>query len=150
MIAWKSLVATLVLALALPGPSFAADAAEAVIEAARGECRSLEKGVLEVQDGAVTRIDVSGDGKPDAIVDSSKFACSSAASFFCGTGGCAVTIIVDGQATDFLAKGWKVVDWNGAPVVLLAVHGNACGGTNLRRCVIAYVWSEDAFRSVGS
>ncbi|MEM1048462.1 MAG: hypothetical protein AAGL24_20085 [Pseudomonadota bacterium] len=150
MVAWKSLVATLVLTLALPGPSFAADSVEAVIETARGECRSLENGVLEVQDGAVTRIDVSGDGEPDAVVDSSKFACSSSASFFCGTGGCAVTIIVDGKTTDFLAKGWKVIDWNDAPVLLLAVHGNACGGTNLRRCVISYVWSEDAFRSAGS
>lgn len=150
MVAWKRLVATLVLALALPGPSFAADSAEAVIEAARGECRSLENGVLEVQDGAVTRIDVSGDGEPDAIVDSARFSCSSSASFFCGTGGCAVTVVVDGKATDFLAKGWTVVDWNDAPVLLLAVHGNACGGTNLRRCVIAFVWSEDAFRSVGS
>lgn len=127
----------------------ASDAGDAIIQKARQECQSFENGVLEITDKAITRVDLTGDGEPDELVDSRAFSCSSAASLFCGTGGCSLTAIVGGSTTEFLAKGWRIVDWDGQPVLLLAVHGSECGGTNLRRCYNAMAWSEGAFRSVG-
>lgn len=129
-------------------PASASDIADKIIAQSRGECRSFEGGVLELTKQAVTRADVSGDGQPDEIIDSSRFSCSSAASLFCGSGGCAVTIIVNDKPTEFLAKGWKIIKWDGQPILLLAVHGSECGGSNLRRCYRAVVWSDGKFQSV--
>ncbi|WP_420348808.1 hypothetical protein [Pelagibius sp.] len=135
-------------ALWLPLPALAADTAEDVIAQARADCRSFEGGTLTLGENAIVPADLTGDGEPEEIVDSRAFTCSSAASLFCGTGGCTVTVVVDGAASAFLAKAWRIVDWNGQPILLLAVHGSDCGGTNLRRCYEAVVWSEDGFRSL--
>ena len=135
--------------LAIPPPALASEAATAVVDQARADCRAFEDGVLETTDEAITLIDLTGDGRPDELVDAAGFHCSSG-NLFCGTGGCPVTAIVDGAPTEFLAKGWTVVDWGPLSVLLLQVHGSACGGTNLRTCVEAVVWSEDGFRSVRS
>lgn len=143
---WAAAVAVLVLWTA---PAVAASgAASAVVEQARADCRNFENGRLEVGDPAISQIDLSGDGKADEIVDFRHFSCSSSASLFCGTGGCPVTALVDGMPTEFLAKGWRVITWDSLPVLLLAIHGSECGGTNLRRCFRAVVWSEGAFRSI--
>lgn len=127
----------------------AQDPVEKVIERAREECRGFRNGSLTVADGAVTRVDVTGDGQADAVVDARFFRCSSAASLFCGTGGCAITVIADGSTTGFLAKGWRIIPWARHRVLLLEVHGSRCGGTNLRSCFQALNWSEGAFRSLG-
>jgi len=127
----------------------ASDASNAIIDEARDICRSFDNGVLEVGSGAVTSVDLTGDGNPDEVVDHGEFICSTALSLFCGTGGCSMTAIADGKPFEFLTKAWKVVDWDGQPILLLVVHGSECGGDNLRRCYRAEVWSENGFRSVG-
>ncbi|MEM6934341.1 MAG: hypothetical protein AAF526_12240 [Pseudomonadota bacterium] len=132
--------------LALHGPA-QATSPEEVLDQARSDCNGLDNGILEAGEDAIVRVDVSGDGQPDEIVDANHLSCTSARSLFCGTGGCAVTVIVDGTTTEFLAKGWQVVDFAGSPVFLLAVHGSECGGDNTRRCVIAHVWQNDRFNS---
>lgn len=127
----------------------ASQAANTIIEEAREICRSFDNGVLETGSGAISRVDLTGNGKPDEIVDHGEFSCSTAASLFCGTGGCSMTAIADGQPFEFLTKAWKVAVWDGQPILLLVVHGSECGGDNLRRCYRAEVWSENGFRSVG-
>lgn len=129
--------------------AIASEAADAVINEARDICRSFDDGVLEVGTGAIVSIDLTGNGIPDEIVDHGEFTCTTALSLFCGTGGCSMTAIADGKPFEFLTKAWKVVDWDGQPILLLVVHGSECGGDNLRRCYRAEVWSENGFRSVG-
>lgn len=119
-----------------------------VIERARGECRGFENGMLTVAEGTVTRVDVTGNGQADTVIDARFFRCSSAASLFCGTGGCAISVIADGSTTEFLAKGWRLIPWAPRRILLLEVHGSRCGGTNLRSCFQALSWSEGAFRSL--
>lgn len=127
-------------------PSFAFDAAvTSVVDTARKECRSFENGMLEVGENAVVEIDLTGDGMPNHLVDASKFSCSTAMTLFCGTGGCALTAVVDGRSHEFLAKGWKIITMYDFPVLLLAVHGSECGGSGLRRCIKALTWSEGRF-----
>ncbi len=116
-----------------------------VINTARDECRSLENGTLEVGENAVVEIDLTGDGKANTLIDASEFMCTTAASLFCGTGGCALSAVVDGTPHEFLAKGWRVVKMYDFPVLLLAVHGSECGGSGLRRCIKALSWSEGGF-----
>ncbi len=123
---------------------------EEILEAGRANCALLENGELSLLDGAITDIDLDGDGTPDKVVEEAKFSCSSAASLYCGTGGCMIHFVVGDQVHSRLGKGWKAVEWAGDTIILLALHGSECGGTNLRRCYEAITWSEGGFKSVGT
>lgn len=118
----------------------------AALETARAECASFDGGSLDIGYAAVSRPDLTGDGTPDWALDESQLACSSAASLFCGTGGCMVTFVVGDTATERLTKGWQVVEFGPWHVVLLQVHGSLCGGINPTPCVEALVWDSDAQR----
>jgi hypothetical protein len=144
---WRVVLASVFMIMA--APAIASDAANKVVDQARKDCKSFENGILKTTKQTITLTDLTGDGRPEEIVDASQFSCSTAASLFCGTGGCSITIIVNGKPFDFLAKGWKIVKWSDRPILLFAIHGSACGGTNLRRCYQAVVWSEGGFRSIG-
>lgn len=121
---------------------------EDALEAGRANCAAFENGAFELETGAITEIDLDGDGAADTVVEEAKFRCSSAASLYCGTGGCMIHLAVGGQVYSRLAKGWKAVEWAGDVIILLALHGSECGGTNLRRCYEAITWSEGGFKSV--
>ena len=138
----------LCLSAALASPA-AADTADSVIGEARAECARLNNGTLTVADTAVARVDVDGDGAEDTIVNAAGFECSSSASYFCGSGGCKVTVLVGGARADVLARDWQLVEVWDQPVLLIAVHGAECG-TAAKRCVKALVWEGGALRSPGS
>lgn len=122
----------------------------AVIDTARAECAAFEGGTLAVGAQAVQQVDLTGDGAANWVVDTHGLDCSSAASLYCGTGGCALDLIVDGTVTETLSKGWRVLEMGPLRVVLLQVHGSDCGGTNLTPCVEARVWDavEGRFTSL--
>ena len=135
--------------LSVATPATAQVTADTVLGEADAQCRAFENGVFSTTGDVLARIDLSGDGKPDTLVDGHGYRCSSG-NLYCGTGGCPLTLVVDGTRTDLMAKNWRVVDWGTQSVLLLRVHGVGCGGTNLRTCFEALVWSEGAFRSVRS
>ena len=57
-------------------------------------------------EGAVKEVDLTGDGKPDTVVDEALFKCSTAASLFNGgTGGSMVHFLADGSETARLVQG---------------------------------------------
>lgn len=145
----KFLIVALMAMGTLSAPVYASEAVDKVVDGARKDCASIENGVFKAGPEAITRVDLTGDGKDNELVDFSHFSCTSGASFYCGTGGCGLTAVVDGVATEFLAKAWKVVDWIDKAVLLLDVHGGLCGGTNLRSCVNALIWDGDSFHGVG-
>lgn len=118
---------------------------QAEIDTARADCAAFENGELEVPWDATTRTDLTGDGTQDVVLDLGKLRCSSAASLYCGTGGCSVLFAVGDTVTRRLSKGWTVQRFGPFTVVLNQRHGSDCGGTNLRPCVEAMVWdSNDA------
>jgi hypothetical protein len=131
----------------LAAPNAIAGPLDDVLEEGRENCASFEDGLFEPRD-AVQEVDLTGDGVPEILIDESRFSCSSAASMYCGTGGCMLRAIVGDQIFTWLAKGWKVVDWAGDRILLMQIHGANCGGTNLRRCYEAVVWTDDHFASV--
>ncbi|WP_299749552.1 hypothetical protein [uncultured Tateyamaria sp.] len=137
-----------VIACALSPGAANAETVSDVLEGVRTDCASIENGQLTVQDGAVRQVDLTGDGVPDDIVELRLLSCSTAASLFCGTGGCGIAVIVDQRRFDFLVKAWEIVPFGQDIVLLFNVHGAECGGSNLRRCYEAKVWSEGDFRSV--
>ena len=119
---------------------------QAIIGQRTVECSSFEDGVLSLKDGAVQRIDLNGDGEDDWVLDEFFFNCSTAASLFCGTGGCGVNFQIGDVLTSRLAKGWDVHSMPPLSLVLLQVHGSNCGGTNVNPCVEALAWDFDQMR----
>ncbi|OYU38325.1 MAG: hypothetical protein CFE33_15740 [Pseudorhodobacter sp. PARRP1] len=84
------------------------------------------------------------------IVDAAKFVCSTSASYWGGTGGSQLSLVVEGKRLDYFAQEWKVIAWNKAPVLLLWLNGGECGGAGADPCIEALVWSDynHAFMSV--
>ena len=129
-------------------PAVAAEpsaAARALIVKAENDCK-FEKGRFGMQASAISRHDLNGDGKPDEIVDTAKFSCTTAASLWGGSGGTYLYAVVDGKSTEFLAHGWRLVDAGRQKVLLLSVHHSECGGGG-GPCFRAHVWSGGEFRT---
>ncbi|MEO1676786.1 MAG: hypothetical protein AAFU80_01350 [Pseudomonadota bacterium] len=133
---------TLALLLSLIAiPVVAQEAAVAEILArAEAECASFENGEFDAGD-AVAEIDLDGDGANDRLVDESRFSCSSAASLFCGSGGCMLHAVVGEEVASFQATGWRVIDWDGMPILLIGRDGGWCGGAGAQVCFEAVNWS---------
>lgn len=121
-----------------------------LLEQRAKDCDSFEYGTLTVKDGAVVQADLDGQGELDWVLNDLKLSCSTAASLFCGTGGCEVNFMIDGVIDTRLSKGWTAVDFGPLRVVLSQIHGSECGGTNVNSCVEALVWDAEkaAFNTV--
>ena len=96
--------------------------------------------------GAVARVDLDGDLSPDWVLNEASFACSSAVSLYCGTGGCMSHFLVDDVLGSVLNQGWGVVDLGPYRVLLTDVHGSQCGGINPTPCVTASIWDSEAWQ----
>ena len=131
-------------------PSWAADPAAEVLERAEQHCHSINEGQFHAGEGAVMQLDVTGDGAPEQIVDATHFSCSTAVTPYCGTGGCPLTVIVDGKPAHFQALRWKVIHWDDQPVLLLHVYSAACESHDWQPCIKALAWSVGSFRGVVS
>lgn len=116
-----------------------------LVQKAKSECNSVEGGKFNAAEQAITLHDFTGDGRPEEVVDASRFSCSTAVSMWSGSGGTFLWLIVDGKVYEYLAHRWRVVDIDGQKVLLLAVHTSECGDTT-GPCYRALVWS-DGFRS---
>jgi hypothetical protein len=120
------------------------------VTVAQQACTNVENGQFALEWGAVTRTDLDGDLYPDWVLDESAYACSTAASLFCSTGGCMSHFLVDDVVTSFLNQGWTVLTFGRNRVLLTDVHGTACGGINPTPCYVARAWDPEvkAWRSV--
>jgi hypothetical protein len=139
---FSSLITVLTIIL-MAHPANASETANRVIEAAKKSC-SLEKGQFSAPDILTTRVDLNADGKPDQIIDESKFTCSTAASLYCGTGGCMLHLIVDKKDYKHLTKEWTIADLGTTKVLILGVHWSECSYKS--PCVKAVVWRAGKFR----
>ncbi len=130
-------------------PALAADTGATIISKARLACESYENGVFD-QGKAVSRVDLTGDGISDTVIDEGDFRCSSARSLYCGSGGCSLHAIVNEEVWSFQAEGWRMIDWEGRPILLIARDGGWCGGAGAQVCYEAVVWSHGKMLTVMS
>jgi hypothetical protein len=121
----------------------ASETAEKIIAAAKATCAD-KKGEFKVAKNAITKLDLTGDSRPEEIIDFAKFACSTATSLYGGAGGAELILIVEGSPTHFLAQKWKVVDLDKAKVLLIAVDHSVCGQES-DPCIVAYTWNGKSF-----
>lgn len=126
------------------------DPVTTILDEAKADCANLDGGAFETPEGTVIRVDLTGDGIVEFIVDASKFTCSTSASYWGGTGGSQLSVVVGGKRLAYFAQAWKVIEWNKAPVLLLWLNGGECGGAGADPCVETLVWNDynHAFMSV--
>ena len=117
-----------------------------IVQQAKQDCNSLDNGSFHSTEKTITLHDITGDGRPEEFVDASQFSCSTALTLWGGTGGTFLWVIVDGRPFEFLAHKWRVVDFDGQQVLLLAVHSSHCSD-DIGPCYRALVWQE-GFRSI--
>ncbi|AJR05072.1 hypothetical protein C9J03_15225 [Photobacterium gaetbulicola] len=144
----KTLLSVILISLCLPRFAFGADQPEdasAVVQDAKEECARFENGEFHATEQAISLHDFTGDGQPEEIVDASQFSCSTSASMWGGSGGTFLWVVVDGKSYEFLANKWKIVDFDGQSVLLLAVHSSECSD-DIGPCYRALVW-RDGFRT---
>jgi len=120
------------------------------VNVARQACADNGNGEFVLEWGAVTRTDLDGDLSPDWVLDESAYACSTAVSLFCSTGGCMSHFLIGGVVASFRNQGWTVVTFGRNRVLLTDMHGTDCGGINPTPCYVARAWDPDAklWRSV--
>lgn len=115
----------------------------AKVTAAREACANFNGGEFAFEWGAVVRDDLDGDLYPDWVLNESGFACSSAASLYCGTGGCESHFLVGDKVTTLLNQGWEMATIGRHRVLLTDVHGSRCGGISPTPCVESLVWDRE-------
>ena len=106
------------------------DLPEPLAERAQEARTGFEGGTPSVGWGAIRRVDLDGDLRPDRALDESAFACSSAASLCCGTGGRRTHFLAGDSLGSFLNPRWDVVTFGRDRVVLPDVHGSPAGGVD--------------------
>ena len=118
-----------------------------LIEKAKQDCKGFDNGSFEVTEKAVIFDDITGDGIQEEFVDGAQFSCSTALSLYGGTGGTYLWIVVEGKRHEFLTHKWKIIDFDGQAVILLAVHPYQCSD-DIGPCYRAIVW-QNGFRTTG-
>ena len=124
--------------------------AKQLIDRAANDCRSFKNGEFDAGD-ALSAIELRSQfGVVEAeLVDESQYACSSAASLYCGTGGCMLNLVIDGTVRVWQATGWKLIDWGQDRILLIGRDGGWCGGAGAEVCYEAIVWSNGKILTVG-
>lgn len=138
------------LALATSSALATTPEAQKLIDRAAADCRAFNDGEFDPGE-AVTQIELRSQfGSVQAeLVDESEYACSSAASLYCGTGGCMLNLIVDGTIRAWQATGWRLIDWGPDSILLIGRDGGWCGGAGAEVCYEAIVWSNGKILTVG-
>ncbi|WP_299353469.1 hypothetical protein [uncultured Shimia sp.] len=113
------------------------------VEAAQQACSDFENGQFALEFGAVQRVDLDGDIYRDWVLNEAGFACSSAVSLYCGTGGCMSHFLVEDRMFSLLNQGWDMANIGPFRVLLADVHGSQCGGINPTPCIVANAWDPE-------
>ncbi|WP_061028213.1 hypothetical protein [Bradyrhizobium sp. CCH5-F6] len=112
---------------------------------ANEECESQQGGKVTFAPDTVRKIDLTGDGHEDYIVDFQDTKCGDRETTYCGTGGCVMKILVtlpDGSVREVF--GGHVLRYRimapavkrgAARTVRFDLHGSFCGGFGAQACV---------------
>jgi len=121
---------------------------DAILADAAKACAEQDNGVF-ASEGAVRQIDLTGDDKPDTVVDEALFTCTTAASLYGGSGGSMIHIFANGTESSYLVEGYETARWANNLIVLLAHGGSACNTIGANACFEALTWVDpEGFVSV--
>jgi hypothetical protein len=124
----------------------------AVLAEARKACTDEEGKRVRFAPQAVRKLDLTGDGRADFIVDLNHAKCDDRDTTFCGTGGCDFTILVakpDGGFTQVFSQrvlAYRIEGTSGACTVRFDLHGSRCGKVGADECVKRQRISDRPFK----
>ena len=123
-----------------------------IIDKQRTSCFKYEEGDLQVPVSAIQKVDLTGNNEQDTVFHLGRVRCGESSSYFSGSGGSSVYLIVGDKVTEFLARGFAIsyALGEGYPIVILSVHGSACDSYGATNCVLATVWGDGKFEVVGT
>ena len=148
---WRSIAGCVILLLGLAGTAAqptvtqmlnARDAAgaKAVLEAARNRCLDANGFMLVLEPGAVSRHDLTGNGRADYVIDFTHIRCERLGNIYCGTGGCELSIVVAlprGKFREVFRQ--QVIRYEIEPdtsmkTIRFDLHGTFCGKSGPEPC----------------
>jgi hypothetical protein len=56
--------------------------------------------------------------------------------------------VVGDQSWSFQAEGWRMIEWDGRPILLIMRDGGWCGGAGAQICYEAVSWSHGQMLTV--
>jgi hypothetical protein len=153
---WRSLALVLAFAAQLGAGARAQPAVPAEIAKVRAEIRDTCGGRATFKPGFQRTADFNGDGRPDYLLDYSQSACVGgiATNPFCGSAGCTLDILMSSEAGYRQAfgdnvRGWSLAEAGGRSVLVLSMHGSACGRSGHLECQRRLAWNGDKFVVAG-
>lgn len=135
-------------AQAQSAPDLPREVASAIAES-REACKPA---TAQLEPKFLTRRDVNRDGVPDYILDYRHFVCAGSRTFFCGSGGCTMQVLVSGAggfttALDQNVRKLAFGSVRGRPAILLELHGSECGKVGYAPCKRTLIWDGTKFVS---
>ncbi len=111
-------------------------------------------GQFSMDDEAITRVDLNGDGDLDWVLDETFFKCTRGSPYYGNMGPSAWFYVGD---TEYIGSpDWTLVEVPTAigervPVIVMSTVGGACGSTKFNYCFEAVVWDhkDDHWHWVG-
>lgn len=126
---------------------------QSVLDAARAECRGAgegeTKGDIRLGRRIVRKLDLTGDGRADYIVSFEDTTCTEFESYFCGTGGCELTILVakrDGTLVNVYSGRVQKYDMLPGQKIRFWMHGSYCGKAGAYACAKTRKITETPFK----
>lgn len=110
------------------------------LQSARDECRKQEGSRVVFGPDTVRKLDLTGDGRDDYIVNFRDTKCEGRDWIYCGTGGCDLEIIVarkrGGYRTVFSGhvRDYDILPGRGTRTIRFSLHGSYCGGFGPDEC----------------
>jgi hypothetical protein len=117
-------------------------AVDAVLEEARKSCVDAGGKNLKLGPKIVRKLDLTGDGRADYIIDLQEAECDEARHIYCGTGGCELVILVAKRDGSFVTvfedtvRGYSILPGRGARSIRFRLHGGFCGRAGPDPCAI--------------
>lgn len=153
---WLALALGLSFAAQLVAGAFAQSAVPAEISKVRAEIRDTCGGRATFKSGFQRTADFNGDGQPDYVLDYGQSQCvgGNMTNPFCGSAGCTLDILISSgggyrQAYGSNVQGWSLAQAGGKSVLVLSLHGSACGRSGHMGCQRQLIWNGDQFVAAG-
>jgi hypothetical protein len=107
---------------------------------ANEECAREGSGKVTFAPDTVQKLDLTGDGRDDYIVDFRDTECAGSQAVYCGTGGCTMDILVtlpNGKIRTVFGdrvRAIEISEGEGPRTIRFALHGSHCGGHGNPSC----------------
>lgn len=115
-------------------------------------CRRAGGARMTLTFNAVRRLELTGDGRDDYIVDFHEVECAGRAAVFCGSAGCDLLILVGlrggalRKVFDDRVRAYEVLSGRGASDIRFVLHGSYCGGHGNPSCEKTHRITDEPFK----